>query len=43
MNRVVVVGPPGSGKTTTAALIAQRLGAPHTELDSRNSPTSASV
>ena len=34
MDRVVVVGPPGSGKTTTAAVIAKRLGAPHTELDS---------
>jgi adenylate kinase family enzyme len=34
MDRVVVVGPPGSGKTTTAAVIAQRLDAPHTELDS---------
>jgi len=28
-----VVGPPGSGKTTTAALIARRTGAPHVELD----------
>lgn len=34
MDRVVVVGPPGSGKTTTAAVIAKRLDAPHTELDS---------
>jgi adenylate kinase family enzyme len=34
MDRIVVVGPPGSGKTTTAAAIAKRLGAPHTELDS---------
>jgi adenylate kinase family enzyme len=34
MQRVVVVGPPGSGKTTVAAAIAARLPAPHTELDS---------
>jgi adenylate kinase family enzyme len=34
MQRVVVVGPPGSGKTTVAAAIARRLGVPHTELDS---------
>ena len=34
MDRVVVVGPPGSGKTTAAAAIAKRLCAPHTELDS---------
>jgi adenylate kinase family enzyme len=29
----VVVGPPGSGKTTTASEIARRTGSPHIELD----------
>ncbi len=33
MDRIRVVGPPGSGKTTTAAAIAARLGIPHLELD----------
>jgi adenylate kinase family enzyme len=33
MRRIVVVGAPGSGKTTTAAEIARRLGLPRTELD----------
>jgi len=31
--RIVVVGTTGSGKTTTASQIAQRLGMPHLELD----------
>ena len=33
MRRIVVVGAPGSGKTTTATAIARRLGLPKTELD----------
>lgn len=32
-SRIVVVGSSGSGKTTTAETIAQRLGIPHVELD----------
>src|SRR5574340_369956 len=32
-NRIVVVGSSGSGKTTTAETIAQKLGIPHVELD----------
>ena len=34
MQRVVVVGPPGSGKSTLGAEIGRRLGIPHTEMDS---------
>ena len=34
MNRVSVVGCPGSGKTTFAAELAKRLGTSHLELDS---------
>ena len=33
MNRVVVVGAPGCGKTTTARAISAALNLPHTELD----------
>src|SRR4051794_31661392 len=33
MQRIVVLGPPCSGKTTTAAAIGARLGIAHTELD----------
>jgi predicted kinase len=32
-DRVIVVGPPGSGKTTVAARIAEALGAPSCQLD----------
>jgi adenylate kinase family enzyme len=31
--RIVVIGTSGSGKTTAAAAVAQRLGVPHVELD----------
>ncbi len=31
--RLVVVGPPGSGKTTTGLLVAQQLGEPFTDID----------
>jgi adenylate kinase family enzyme len=34
MNRIAVVGATGSGKTTLAGKIAQRLGIPHLETDS---------
>jgi adenylate kinase family enzyme len=34
VNRIVVVGPPGSGKTTVARAISRSLWLPHTELDS---------
>ena len=33
MRRIVVVGGPGSGKTTVAAALATALGVPHVELD----------
>ncbi len=36
MQRIVVVGTTGSGKTTMAGRIAERLGIPHTELDALN-------
>ena len=34
--RIAVVGTTGSGKTTTAAEVARRLGIPHVELDALN-------
>ena len=36
LQRIVVVGTTGSGKTTMASRLAERLGIPHTELDSLN-------
>jgi adenylate kinase family enzyme len=34
VKRVVVVGPPGSGKTTIGRAIGEKLGIPHVEIDS---------
>lgn len=34
VRRIIIVGPPGSGKTTVGRTIAIRLGLPHIELDS---------
>jgi len=36
VRRIVVYGPPGSGKTTLAERISQRVGVPHIELDAIN-------
>ncbi len=36
MRRIIVIGTTGSGKTTTARVIAQRLRIPHIELDALN-------
>lgn len=36
MQRIIVIGTTGSGKTNTAREIAQRLGIPHIELDALN-------
>jgi len=36
LNRLLVVGTTGSGKTTMASRLAQKLDLPHTELDALN-------
>lgn len=36
LNRIIVVGTTGSGKTTMAGRLAQKLNLPHTELDALN-------